>query len=123
MKANLNCVELKPFVPARDYGLSQRFYRDLGFTLASDGHGVSYFHHGNVAFLLRDFYQRELAENLVLHLLVESVDAWWARIQAADLPDRYGVAATPIQAQPWRMRDFTLRDPSGVLWRIAENTD
>jgi len=112
MKANLSCVELKPFVPARDYGLSQRFYRDLGFTLASDGYAVSYFHHGNVAFLLQDFYRRELAENLVLHLLGESVDAWWARIQAADLPDRYVVAATPIQAQPWRMRDFTLRDPS-----------
>jgi hypothetical protein len=24
--------------------------------------------------------------------------------------------------QPWRMRDFVLYDPSGVLWRIGQNT-
>ena len=24
--------------------------------------------------------------------------------------------------QPWAMRDFTLFDPSGVLWRVAQNT-
>ena len=37
----MGCVELKPLVPARDYRQSQRFYLDLGFTLASDSHGVS----------------------------------------------------------------------------------
>jgi uncharacterized glyoxalase superfamily protein PhnB len=25
------------------------------------------------------------------------------------------------QDQPWAMRDFTLFDPSGVLWRVAQN--
>jgi uncharacterized glyoxalase superfamily protein PhnB len=30
---------------------------------------------------------------------------------------------SPVQLQPWRMRDFTLHDPSGVLWRIAQNVD
>jgi predicted lactoylglutathione lyase len=27
-----NVLDLKSFVPARDYELSRRFYRDLGFT-------------------------------------------------------------------------------------------
>ena len=119
---NLGCIELKPLVPARDYLQSQRFYLDLGFTLASDGHGVSYFHHGSVAFLLQDFFQPVLAEQLSLHLLVESVDAWWAHIQRAELVGRYGARVSPIQQQPWRMRDFALHDPSGVLWCIAENS-
>ena len=28
----------------------------------------------------------------------------------------------PPEQRPWKMRDFVLIDPSGVLWRIAENT-
>lgn len=120
---NLDVVELKPFVPARDYALSQQFYRDIGFTLASDGDGIAYFHHGETSFLLQDFYVRELADNLMLHLLVADVDAWHAHLDAARIVESYGVRMTPVVQQPWRMRDFTLTDPSGVLWRIAQNTD
>jgi len=120
---NLRTVEMKAFVPARDFGLSKRFYADMGFTMASDTDGVAYFHHENVAFLLQDFYVKELAENLMLHLLVEDVDAWWQRLRDADLAGRYGVRMGNVVLQPWRMRDFVLVDPSGVLWRIAQNVD
>ena len=119
---NLGTVELKPFVPAKDYELSKRFYQDIGFRLASDTDGVAYFHHANVSFLLQRFYARELAENLMLHLLVEDVDAWWATLRDAGIAERYGVRLSAVQQQPWRMRDFVLFDPSGVLWRIAQKT-
>jgi uncharacterized glyoxalase superfamily protein PhnB len=33
------------------------------------------------------------------------------------------VTVGAIEQQPWRMRDFVVSDPSGVLWRIAQNTD
>lgn len=121
--ANLRVVELKPFVPARDYELSKSFYRDLGFTLASDGGGVAYFHHETVSFLLQDFFVTELAENLMLHLLVEDVEAWRERVEQAGVAQRYGVRVGDIALQPWGMRDFVLFDPSGVLWRIAQNVD
>ena len=73
--SNLRTVELKPFVPAKDFDLSKRFYRDIGFTLDSDAGGIAYFHHENVSFLLQNGYVKELADNLTLHLLVEDVDA------------------------------------------------
>lgn len=120
---NLRTVELKAFVPARDFALSKRFYADIGFTMASDHDGIAYFHHENVSFLLQDFYVRELAENLMLHLLVEDVDAWWQRLTSDGIAARYGVPLGPVVLQPWRMRDFILHDPSGVLWRIAQNVD
>ena len=119
--ANLKAVELKAFVPAKDHALSKRFYADLGFTEASDFDGIAYFHCGEVSFLLQDFYVEDLAKNLMLHLLVEDVDAWWRRVLDADLAGKYGVKVGPIELQPWRMRDFVLSDPSGVLWRIAQN--
>lgn len=121
--SKLRIVELKPFVPARDYELSKRFYQDLGFTLASDADGVAYFHHETVSFLLQNFYLKEFAENLMLHLLVEDVDAWRATVEEAGIAARYGVGVSDVRLQPWRMRDFVIADPSGVLWRIGQNVD
>ena len=119
---NLRAVEIKAFVPSKDFSLSKRFYRDLGFVMASDSGGVAYFHHGEAGFLLQDFYVEALAENLMMHLLVEDVDAWWTKIEEAGIAARYGVRVTKVEEQPWRMRDFCVIDPSGVLWRIAQNT-
>jgi uncharacterized glyoxalase superfamily protein PhnB len=121
--SNLKAIELKAFVPAKDFELSKRFYEDLGFVKASDGNGLAYFHHGDVSFLLQDFYVEALAKNLMLHLLVEDVDVWWHHIRDRDLAGKYGTKVTDIQQQPWRMRDFALIDPSGVLWRIGQNSD
>ena len=120
---HLRITEIKAFVPAIDYERSKAFYQDLGFTMASDGGGVAYFHRDHVSFLLQDFCAPGLAENFMMHLLVEDVDAWWAHVQASQVVEKYGVQLTPVEAQPWRMRDFCLHDPSGVLWRIAQNTD
>ena len=120
--STLNTVELKAFVPAKDFELSKQFYQDVGFTLASDSDGIAYFHHENVSFLLQNFYVKEFAENFMMHLLVESVDAWWAKIQERKIAQKYGVKTLPPEQRPWKMRDFVLLDPSGVLWRIAENT-
>ena len=120
--SSLNTIELKAFVPAKDFELSKQFYQDIGFTLASDADGIAYFHYENVSFLLQNFYMKELAENFMMHLLVENVDAWWSKIKESQIAKKYGVKILPPEQRPWRMRDFVLLDPSGVLWRIAENT-
>ena len=120
---NLSAVEIKAFVPAKDHALSKRFYQDLGFTMASDGGGVAYFHHGGCSFLLQDFYHEGLAQNLMMHLLVEDVDAWHAHLKGKGIASAYGVKMTAVEEQPWRMRDFVLIDPSGVMWRIGQNID
>lgn len=120
--STLNTIELKAFVPAKDFELSKQFYQDIGFTLASDTHGVAYFHCENASFLLQNFYVKELADNFMMHLLVEDVEAWWQKIQERKIAEKYGVKITPPEQRPWKMRDFVLTDPSGVLWRIAENT-
>ena len=53
----------------------------------------------------------------------EDVDAWHAHVRASGVRERYGVRMGDIETQPWGMRDFVLFDPSGVLWRIAQNID
>ena len=120
---NLGITEIKAFVPAKDFEVSKRFYKDLGFTMASDGGGVAYFHLGHASFLLQDFCPESLADNDMMHLLVQDVDAWWRHIADAGLVQKYGVKVTDIELQPWRMRDFCLFDPSGVVWRIGQNVE
>ena len=120
---NLRVTEIKAFVPSKDFEVSKQFYKDLGFTMASEGGGIAYFHFGHVSFLLQDFCAESLAENFMMHILVEDVDSWWNHVQASGVLSKYGVKVTSLEARPWRMRDFCLYDPSGVLWRIGQNTD
>ena len=65
--------------------MSKRFYKELGFTLASEGGGVAYFHLGHASFLLQDFCPGSFADNEMMHLLVQDVDAWWEHITNAGL--------------------------------------
>ena len=39
------------------------------------------------------------------------------------LSAEYGVRAEPPGDRSWGMRDFTIAAPTGVLWRIAQNTE
>jgi len=121
--ANLNVTEIKAFVPSKNFELSKQFYKDLGFTMASEGGGIAYFHFGHVSFLLQDFCAESLGENFMMHILVEDVSSWWNHVQASGVLSKYGVKVTDMEEQPWRMRDFSLYDPSGVLWRIGQNTN
>ena len=123
MMPTLKITEIKAFVPSKDFELSKQFYKDLGFTMASEGGGVAYFHFDHVSFLLQDFCAESFAENFMMHILVEDVNAWWHHVQKSGVLTKYGVRVTALEDQPWRMRDFCLYDPSGVVWRIGQNTD
>lgn len=118
---DLRTVEIKAFVPARDMELSLRFYRDLGFSVPWSSDELAYLHAGDCSFLLQKFYVAEHAGNFMMHLLVADVDAWWRHVQAQRLAERYGVRALPPEDRPWKIRDFVLDDPTGVLWRIGQN--
>ena len=118
---DLRAVEIKAFVPARDMAQSLQFYRELGFEVPWASDELAYLHAGDCSFLLQKFYVAEHAGNFMMHLLVADVDAWWAQVQAQRLPERYNVRALPPEDRPWRIRDFVLVDPTGVLWRSGQN--
>jgi catechol 2,3-dioxygenase-like lactoylglutathione lyase family enzyme len=119
---NLATVEIKAFVPARDFERSQAFYSALGFTRASVFGDVAYFHAGQCSFLLQAFEAPGHEENFMMHLLVQSVDDWHAHVRSEHIAERFGVEVGEPIDQPWGLREFLLFDPSGVLWRIAQKT-
>ena len=119
MNTSLRCIEIKAFVPARDFERSLAFYRDLGFTAEVMSDDMAYVYHGHCSFLLQRFYVQEHAENFMMHLMVEDADAWWQQVVQHDIAARYGVLAQPPEDRPWGLRDFVLADPTSVLWRVA----
>ncbi len=114
-------VALRPFVPAKDFETSQRFYVDLGFTARPLGDGLSAMQLGPFGFLLQNYYVEAWAGNSMMHMLVRDLDAWWERIAGLDLAGRYGVQPPrPPAMQPWGLRVAYVFDPCGVLWHFAE---
>lgn len=117
---NLTTVEAKPFVPASDFQRSKQFYLALGFEIPWSDDSLAYVRHGHTSFLLQAFDVPAFSANFQMHLLVESVDDWHAHVLATKVAP--GAEVGQLADQPWGMRDFTLIDPSGVLWRVAQNT-
>lgn len=118
---SLSKIELKAFVPARGFGRSKQFYQDVGFTLASDADGVAYFHHENTGFLLQTSTGRSTPKISRCICWSKTLMHGGRKSKKENL-GKYGVKTLPPEQRPWRMRDFVLVDPSGILWRIAENT-
>jgi catechol 2,3-dioxygenase-like lactoylglutathione lyase family enzyme len=113
----------RPFLPARDFDLSRRFYEALGFEKLLDGE-VAIFGAGSGGFILQRYYQKEWAENFMMQLMVDDLDAWWAHIGVLDLPGEFGVPAPKAPAmQPWGLRVAYVVDPSGVLWHVAQRRE
>jgi catechol 2,3-dioxygenase-like lactoylglutathione lyase family enzyme len=118
---NMGTVEIKAFVPSKDFETSKRFYSELGFTVAWSSDDLAYLHAGHASFLLQRFFVKDHAHNFMMHMLVEDVDAWWRHVESKQMAKTYGVRVNPPEDRPWGIRDFTIDDPTGVLWRIGQN--
>lgn len=118
---NLAAVEIKAFVPARDLAHSLAFYRELGFEVPFSSDELAYVRHGESSFLLQQGTGPRQARNVMMHLLVENVGDWHRHVLASGVAHTPGVHVGALLEQPWRMKEFLLTDPAGVVWRIAQN--
>ncbi len=113
--------EIKAFVPSRNFNQSREFYQELGFSENWSNTEVCEMEIEGCRFLLQNFFNEELAGNLMMTMVVDNLDGWWYLINRIDLAGRYGlkIARAP-ERQPWGIRVLYLSDPGGVLWHIAE---
>ena len=110
---------IRPFLPSRDFDRSRDFYVALGFEKLVDGE-VAIFRAGSGGFILQRYYKKDWAENCMMQLMVEDLDAWWKHIASLDLQRRFGVQPPkPPAMQPWGLEVAYLYDPAGVLWHVC----
>jgi catechol 2,3-dioxygenase-like lactoylglutathione lyase family enzyme len=114
---------MRPFLPAKDYEASLRFYVALGFHAYSLGDALSELSLGPHAFLLQGYYVKQWADNMMMHVLLTDVHRWWHHIASLDLADRFGVPPPKAPtAESWGLTVAYVVDPSGVLWHFAQPT-
>jgi hypothetical protein len=116
-------VAIRPFVPAKDFLKSVRFYEDLGFSSRLHGDSLASMSLGPFGFLLQEYDVPGFAGNFMMHMTVNDLDRWWEKISSLDLAGRYGVRPpTAPEVQPWGLRITYVVDPTGVLWHFAQNS-
>jgi catechol 2,3-dioxygenase-like lactoylglutathione lyase family enzyme len=122
----LTVDSIRPFLPAKDFAASKRFYQLLGFKVEAefDDGGGAILSFGRSTFILQNFFVKELAENFMMQLIVTDIDAWWKHIQAAKLEEKFPVPAPkPPVMQPWGILVSYVVDPSGVLWHVIPSRE
>jgi len=111
----------RPFLPAKDFELSKRFYEALGFAKLLDG-DVAIFAIGASSFILQRYFQEDA--NFMMQLMVDDLDGWWVHLDSLDLRRAFGVdPPRPPALQPWGLRVAYVTDPSGVLWHVAQRRE
>lgn len=107
--------DLKAYVPAKHFALSKRFYAALGFAMSEGFGGTADFELGGSRFRLQDYYVQDWADNFMMVMGVDDVDAWHRLAQevAAD-PDFAAVRVKPPESVG-DSRVLHVVDPSGVL--------
>lgn len=111
---------IRPFIGAKNFDLSRRFYSDLGFQESILSPGLSYFKTEGIGFYLQDADVRDWIDNTMVFLEVEDVRRFWNELTALDLTTKYpGVRLVPVREEAWG-RECFLHDPSGILWHFGE---
>ncbi|MBI3728331.1 MAG: VOC family protein [Burkholderiales bacterium] len=119
----LKMQEIKAFVPAKNFEISLAFYQDLGFELVFSNDGYAHLKYEHCSFMLQEFYVADHTNNFMMHILVDDAAVWHQFIVSSGIAEKYQVRLTSVVEQPYGMRDFTLTDPSGVLWFIGADMD
>lgn len=111
---------IRPFIGAKDFETSRRFYRDLGFKEKVIDSGMSVFQVDEMVFYLQNAYVKDWIDNTMVFLEVDDVDRYWKELSALALTAKYpGVKLTPIRDNDWG-RECFLHDPAGVLWHFGQ---
>lgn len=113
-------LALRPFVPAKQFELSKRFYMDVGFRIVKDSQKSAELQMGDCRFVLQNFFDTTRGQYSFLELVVADLDAWWRHLQRQELQQRYNVRRPDRLEAGSEPRSILMHDPSGVVWRIRE---
>jgi len=111
---------IRPFLGAKNFELSRRFYQDWGFQETVLSPDLSVFKLDQLAFYLQRAYVKDWIDNTMLFLEVENVEGYHKELSALELTSKYeGVRLSQVRIEDWGKECF-LHDPSGILWHIGE---
>jgi len=120
---NLTASDVKIFVPAKDFQESLAFYSALGWQtnfVADDG-SLAVLELGDSRFYLQNYYNKEWADNFMLHITVEDAAAWYQHASNIIANGSYKNACiNKPKEEPYGALVTFVWDPCGVLLHFAQ---
>ena len=112
---------LRPFIPSGpDFAAAKAFFCELGFEVRWEADGYAGLELGGASFILQDFHNPEVQDNLMMFVAVDDLEAWWRHILDSGVLSRFpGARAKAPTDYPWGQREVHLIDPAGVCWHFA----
>lgn len=112
---SLTIKELVVYTPAKDFEMSKRFYSALGFDLSEGFGGTMDCRHGGAVFRLQNYYVKDWANNFMMKLDVDDVDAWYEHCNQVIETGDFGNARVSTPEMVGDTKVLHVVDPSGVL--------
>jgi predicted enzyme related to lactoylglutathione lyase len=107
--------DIRVFMPSQDFDASKTFYSDLGFNCEPVNDELALFSNGECTFFLQRFYNKELAENLMLQICVLDIQSAYEKATAA----RHKTKISEIHSEHWG-EVFYVWGPSGELLHVTQ---
>ena len=121
---DLKVRDVRPFVPSKDFTLSQEFYAALGWTVHAIDDSLALLENGNHRFYLQRYYTKEFAENMMLHVSVADARACAEQIKELLASGRFpGARVSQPKQEPYGAIVTYVWDPAGVLLHLAQWTN
>ncbi len=112
----MEILDLRPFVPSKDFEASRIFYAALGFSTEPAGTDLYVCNKGQCTFFLQKFFNDDLANNLMFQLIVKDINEAFAAISNIDTVE---VKHSQIKQESWGDVVYVW-GPSGELWHVTE---
>jgi catechol 2,3-dioxygenase-like lactoylglutathione lyase family enzyme len=111
---------IRPFIGAKNYEVSRKFYQDFGFRESVLSSNMSYFETARIGFYLQNAYVKDWVNNSMIFMEVDDVNRFWNEMLVLELTAKYdNVRLVPVRELEWG-RECFLHDPSGILWHFGE---
>ena len=118
---DLKAIDLRTFLPSRDFALSRDFYLALGCQLEWSDENLALFVLSGSRFYLQGYYSKEWAENCMLHVSVQDATACFQQITELLSSGHFpGARVAAPKEEPYGARVTYVWDPSGVLLHLAQ---
>ena len=113
-------LSLEPFIPSgNNFDAAKNLFVELGFIINWDAGDYIGFEKDGCKFILQKYDNKAFAENLMINVKVDDVQAFRNSVMEKKLPEKFGIRIGEITNQPYGM-EVNLIDMAGVCWHFVE---
>src|SRR5688500_18993139 len=95
-------LSLEPFIPSgSNFEKSKQLFQELGFNIEWDARDYVGFARDGGKFILQNFTNDEVAQNLMINIKVSDADEFWSFVNAKKLTEKFGIQVTAPMQQPY----------------------